>query len=154
MKIFISKLELIFKKAHVTVPFDELTYFYGQMGSGKTSIARLIDYCLGGNLELSTALQSEFVSATLYLIINNDTKDARIHSTLPRARSLRMTNPTILNVLKQLFSLHGISSIISDPHVLMCFLYSYSWINLLLQINIDEKSHESLPRVVPGISYG
>lgn len=71
MKIFISKLDLIFKKAHVIVPFDKLTYFYGQMGSGKTSIARLIDYCLGGDLELSTALQSEFVAATLYLIINN-----------------------------------------------------------------------------------
>jgi hypothetical protein len=37
------------------------------MGAGKTSIARLIDYCLGGNIELSPALQNEFVSASLKL---------------------------------------------------------------------------------------
>lgn len=71
MKIYLSKLDLFFKKARVTVPFSKVTYFYGQMGAGKTSIARLIDYCLGGDLELSTALQSEFVSATLYLVVND-----------------------------------------------------------------------------------
>jgi hypothetical protein len=35
------------------------------MGAGKTSITRLIDYCLGGNIQLTPALQSEFVAATL-----------------------------------------------------------------------------------------
>lgn len=60
-------LELAFKKETVAVPFGEVSYFWGQMGAGKTSIARLIDYCLGGNIELSPALQNEFVSATLRL---------------------------------------------------------------------------------------
>ena len=40
------------------------------MGAGKSSIARLIDFCLGGKLETTPALQSEFVSATLILQIN------------------------------------------------------------------------------------
>jgi hypothetical protein len=35
------------------------------MGAGKTSIALLIDYCLGADIELTPALQSEFVSAAL-----------------------------------------------------------------------------------------
>ena len=37
------------------------------MGAGKSSIARLVDFCLGGDLELTPALQSEFVGATLTL---------------------------------------------------------------------------------------
>jgi hypothetical protein len=40
------------------------------MGAGKSSIAKLIDYCLGGDLDFSPALQNEFVSAKLYLSIN------------------------------------------------------------------------------------
>ena len=42
------------------------------MGAGKTSIAHLIDYCLGGDFDLSPALQSEFVSAKLNLLINGN----------------------------------------------------------------------------------
>lgn len=37
------------------------------MGAGKTSIAKLIDYCLGGGIELSPAMQSEFINAKLSL---------------------------------------------------------------------------------------
>lgn len=50
-----------------TIEFADLSYFWGQMGAGKTSIARLSDYCLGGDIQLSPALQSEFVEATLNL---------------------------------------------------------------------------------------
>ena len=39
------------------------------MGAGKSSIARLFDYCLGGDIQLSPALQSEFVAATLKLTL-------------------------------------------------------------------------------------
>ncbi|MBW4444287.1 MAG: AAA family ATPase [Plectolyngbya sp. WJT66-NPBG17] len=70
MKIRIKELELVCKRARIPVPFETFTYFYGPMGAGKTSIARLIDYCFGGELELSTALQNEFVSAVLHLTIN------------------------------------------------------------------------------------
>jgi hypothetical protein len=67
LEFHLSSLELAFKKETVTVPFGEVSYFWGQMGAGKTSIARLIDYCLGGDIELSPALQNEFASATLRL---------------------------------------------------------------------------------------
>ena len=56
---------LAFKRETITIPLAEISYFWGQMGAGKTSIARLIDYCLGGSIELSPALQNEFVSASL-----------------------------------------------------------------------------------------
>lgn len=67
MEFYLNSLTLVFKKETVIVPFSGVSYFWGQMGAGKTSIARLVDYCLGGSIELSPALQSEFVSATLSL---------------------------------------------------------------------------------------
>jgi AAA domain len=67
LEFYLTSLVLSFKKETVTIPFTGVSYFWGQMGAGKTSIARLIDYCLGGSIELSPALQSEFVSATLNL---------------------------------------------------------------------------------------
>jgi hypothetical protein len=65
MKFTLRSLTLALKQGTETVPFADVSYFYGQMGAGKSSIARLVDYCLGGSLELSPALQSEFVGATL-----------------------------------------------------------------------------------------
>lgn len=70
ISIRINQLGLIFNKESVIIPFTDVTYFYGQMGAGKSSIARLIDYCLGGDLDLSPAMQLEFVSANLVLIVN------------------------------------------------------------------------------------
>lgn len=67
MKFQIKSLVLTFAKEEVVIAFKEVSYFWGQMGAGKTSIARMIDYCLGGNIELTPAMQSEFVSAMLYL---------------------------------------------------------------------------------------
>lgn len=58
------------------------------MGSGKTSIARLVDYCLGGDLELSPALQTEFVAATLTLEVG------RIVMSLERQRAAEQVRAT------------------------------------------------------------
>jgi hypothetical protein len=71
MKLRLNHLELTCKRAVYTVPFDDFTYFYGEMGTGKSTIARLIDYCFGGSLDMTPALQSEFVSVLLDLKINN-----------------------------------------------------------------------------------
>ena len=71
MKIFLNKLEISFQENQEQVILAPLTYFYGKMGSGKTSIAQLIDYCLGGDLNLTPALQQNFVSATLCLNIED-----------------------------------------------------------------------------------
>src|SRR5205085_2309187 len=62
------------------IDFADISYFWGQMGAGKTSIARLADYCLGGDIKLSPAMQSEFVAATLMFSV------ARGEVTIERAR--------------------------------------------------------------------
>jgi hypothetical protein len=67
MKFRVTSLVLTLGRGEVAVPFSGVSYFWGQMGAGKTSIARMIDYCLGGRIELTPAMQSEFVSATLHL---------------------------------------------------------------------------------------
>jgi hypothetical protein len=71
MKMFLQNLYISFKEANELIPFKRISYFYGKIGAGKSSIARLIDFCLGGEIDLTPALQSEFVSATLHLIIND-----------------------------------------------------------------------------------
>lgn len=71
MNVRLTHLELTCKRAVVTIPFDDFSYFYGEMGAGKSTIARLIDYCLGGGLDMTPALQSEFVSVALELTIND-----------------------------------------------------------------------------------
>jgi AAA domain len=65
----LNSLDLSLKRGEVSIPFEDVNYFWGEMGAGKTSIARLIDYCLGGDIELSPALQGEFVSAKLSLTL-------------------------------------------------------------------------------------
>lgn len=44
-----------------------MTFLYGPVGTGKSTVARLVDYCLGGDLERTPAVQQEFVSAQLYV---------------------------------------------------------------------------------------
>ncbi len=70
MKFFLNALTLRFKLSTEVIEFSRLSYFYGQMGAGKSSIARLIDYCLGSKLDLTPAFQQEFVSAGLALSVN------------------------------------------------------------------------------------
>lgn len=72
MRIYLNKLTLKLKKTEEIIVFADTSYFYGKMGAGKTSIARLIDYCFGGDFEYSPALQQEFVSVSLELSINEN----------------------------------------------------------------------------------
>lgn len=44
---------------------DSVTFLYGPVGTGKSTVARLIDYCFGGSLERTPAIQQEFVSVVL-----------------------------------------------------------------------------------------
>jgi len=73
VKFNLISLELALRKAEEKIPFSGLTYFWGQMGAGKSSIARLVDYCLGGAIQLSPALQAEFLAATLTLELERST---------------------------------------------------------------------------------
>ena len=50
MKVRLTELHLSFKKEKELIRFADFSYFHGQMGAGKSTIARLVDFCLGGNL--------------------------------------------------------------------------------------------------------
>lgn len=67
MKIVLKFLELHFRKSVETIEFERVNYFWGKIGAGKSSIARLVDYCLGADINLTPALQLEFVQAVLSL---------------------------------------------------------------------------------------
>ncbi len=88
MKFRLHQLALRFKAETVTITFADFNYFYGEMGAGKSSIARLIDYCLGGDLVDTRALQNEFVWASLHLSVNgrNLTLVRDAHSARVRAQ--------------------------------------------------------------------
>lgn len=70
MNIRLIDMIIVCKKGQEHIEFKDFNYFYGQMGAGKSTIARLIDFCLGGDMdeaEMTPALQTEFISASLSL---------------------------------------------------------------------------------------
>lgn len=67
MKIILKFLELHFRKTVETIEFERVNFVWGKIGAGKSSIARLVDYCLGADINLTPALQLEFVQAVLSL---------------------------------------------------------------------------------------
>ncbi|SCY54456.1 hypothetical protein SAMN05720606_10620 [Paenibacillus polysaccharolyticus] len=71
MNIQISTLTVRCRKGVYSNYFSEkITYFYGKMGAGKSTILHLIDFCLGNELIETPALQQEFLGADLTLYIN------------------------------------------------------------------------------------
>ena len=66
MNVCIKKLTVTTRRNTEIVDFSPtVTFLYGPVGTGKSTVPRLIDYCLGGNLERTPAVQQEFVAATL-----------------------------------------------------------------------------------------
>jgi hypothetical protein len=72
MKFLLEKLEIRTKREPVVVQLSPLfTYIYGEITTGKSTVGRLIDYCLGSDMDETPALQDEFVSAQLYVQIES-----------------------------------------------------------------------------------
>jgi hypothetical protein len=72
MRVRLHSLELVCRESVELIEFRDISSFYGEMGTGKSTIARLIDYTLGSkSIVMTPALQSEFVEVTLRLTINN-----------------------------------------------------------------------------------
>jgi len=71
MRLRLKKLHLDLRKSIERIDLPGIVYFYGPIGSGKSSIGRLIDYCLGGSYAWTPALQAEMVSAALELSVND-----------------------------------------------------------------------------------
>jgi len=73
MNIKFQTLTLQCKKSREVIEFsNQISFFHGQISSGKSSIARLIDFCLGGSFENTPALQQELVSVELSAIIGEN----------------------------------------------------------------------------------
>lgn len=70
MKITFHFLKVVCRKKEELIDLSaQVSFFHGRLSAGKSTIARLIDFCLGGKLELTTAIQQEFVAAQLSLTI-------------------------------------------------------------------------------------
>lgn len=70
MKIRLDALKLYCRKSEEIVRFGRnVTFIHGTLSLGKSTIARLVDFCLGGTLELTTAVQRELLAVQLTLLI-------------------------------------------------------------------------------------
>ena len=71
VRLYLRQLALEFRAGSTKIDFADFNYFHGKIGTGKSSIARLVDYCLGGDLVNTPALQEHFATATLKLMVEN-----------------------------------------------------------------------------------
>lgn len=67
MKVRLRNLAVRTRLTTEEIGFSDVTFIFGPVGTGKSTVARLIDYCLGGELERTPAIRQEFVSAVLDL---------------------------------------------------------------------------------------
>ncbi|MFV1463174.1 MULTISPECIES: AAA family ATPase [unclassified Phaeobacter] len=68
MKLKIENLQLLCKNSEEDVPFGEhISFFHGEMGAGKSTIAEMVNFCLGGKLVNTPAVSSEVISVRLFL---------------------------------------------------------------------------------------
>ncbi len=66
MNIRLTYLVVRTRQTTEEIRFSEIvTFLYGPVGTGKSTVARLVDYCFGGDLERTPAIQQEFVSVVL-----------------------------------------------------------------------------------------
>src|ERR1700722_8729253 len=67
MKIYFKRLALNCRKSIEEIGLSaHISFFHGKISAGKSSIVRLIDFCLGGGLERTPAIMQELVSVSLY----------------------------------------------------------------------------------------
>ena len=72
MKIRLQTLNLLCHQSEELLVFSRnITFIHGMLSLGKSTVVRLIDFCLGGDLELTTAVQREFRSAAMTLEVND-----------------------------------------------------------------------------------
>lgn len=73
MNIQLKLLNIQFRRTLQRIDLSShITFFHGQISTGKSSIARLIDYCLGGTLQSTHALNQELVSVQLNVQIGEN----------------------------------------------------------------------------------
>lgn len=72
MKMQLQHLLVHTRRTVERIQFSEVvTFLHGPVSTGKSTVARLVDYCLGGTLERTPAIQQEFVAAELSIRLGN-----------------------------------------------------------------------------------
>lgn len=70
MNIQLMHLKVRTRQTTELVAFSPIvSFFHGPVSTGKSTIARLIDYCVGGSLERTPAIRQEFVACELLATI-------------------------------------------------------------------------------------
>jgi hypothetical protein len=70
MKLHLHTLKLTCRNSEELVEFAKnVTFIHGTLSLGKSTVARLVDFCLGGDLELTTAIQRELIGVQLSIAI-------------------------------------------------------------------------------------
>jgi hypothetical protein len=90
MKIILLDLVVRTRRTTEKICFSNtVTFLYGPVGTGKSTVARLIDYCFGGDLERTPAIQSEFISVVLRTKLGK--YDCSIERSAEDTQSVRVT---------------------------------------------------------------
>jgi AAA domain len=90
MKIRLRHLVIRTRRTTEQITFSETaTFIHGPVSTGKSTVARLVDYCLGGDLERTPAIQQEFVAVELTLLLGE--YDCRIERAADDTQSVRAT---------------------------------------------------------------
>ena len=90
MKLRLQRMKLTFRKSVEEIEFSpQVTFIHGPVSTGKSTIARLIDFCFAGDIETTPALRQEFVSATLALRVGSS--EVEIERAATDASSARVT---------------------------------------------------------------
>jgi hypothetical protein len=73
MNVRLRRLALRTRQTIEEVTFaTAVTFLYGPVSTGKSTVARLIDFCFGGDLERTPAIQQEFVSVELSILLGSN----------------------------------------------------------------------------------
>ena len=90
MKMRLRHLVLRARRTTEQINFSEVvTFLHGPVSTGKSTVARLVDYCLGGDLERTPAIQQEFVAVELALVLGK--YDCTIERAADDTQSVRVT---------------------------------------------------------------
>src|SRR5206468_1227636 len=66
MRISVYSLTIQCKDSREIIAFSsQVSFFHGATSAGKSSIVRMIDFCLGGTLEITPAVRKEVLSVAI-----------------------------------------------------------------------------------------
>ncbi|MEZ6138968.1 MAG: hypothetical protein R3B84_00215 [Zavarzinella sp.] len=91
MKIRLISLTLLCRRGQETIDFSpQVSFYHGKLSAGKSTIARLIDYCLGAKeIERTTAIKKELLSVELLALVGRYV--ARFERTVEGVATVQVT---------------------------------------------------------------